>query len=359
MTVTFSIIIIILAALLFDSYRRNSAMAIEKKQLAISQETTVDVSDRILNTHDPASFYQYILESCLKLVPEARCSLILRLSSEGFLTVWSSEGCRNDEAYRISLKPEESYLYIATEGKLDRAVMFNQPGEADKETAAKSIAKGCGFQSEISAPLHLNGEFVGILCINGDQCGIFTDQDLNMIRYMAKQINIFMKYQKQNDEIQFLSRFDSLSRLMNRAAFDREIVKLLNDPSKDMANLNFILIDLNDLKAVNSMLGTHIGDEIIRNFAEILKKHLGKNDFCGRYGGDEFAVVIQGNSINVNQVLEDVNKEFTEDKKELGDKSFSPSFRYGRATFQEGQRSLEQLYSLADRRLYEMKKKKH
>jgi diguanylate cyclase (GGDEF)-like protein len=334
MKISLFVIILILVILLSDSYRRITAISNEKKQLILSRETVADIAERVLNTRDPAGFYDYILESCLTLVPRARRGFILRFNSEGLLTVWSSAGCSKDETVRIVLKPEETLLHRATEGRLDRTVMN---------------------QSEISSPLQVNGDFIGMLCINGDQNDIFTDHDLYIADYMAKQINIFIKYQKLNDEILQLSKFDSLTGLMNRAVFERETAKLLNDPSKDTENLNFVLINLDGMKTVNSLLGSHIGNEVIQDFAGILKKYLGKNDFCGRYSGDEFAAVIQGNSIHVNQIFEEAGKEFIQNKKELGEKSFSPGFCFGKATFQEGGCNLEMLYTLAYRKLHEMK----
>lgn len=355
MKITLFIIILILALLLFDSYRRLTTISAEKNQLLLSRETISDIAYRVLNTHDPAGFYHSILESCLQLVPKARCGFIFRFNSEGLLTVWSSAGCSNEDAARIIFKPEEAFLYLATEGKLDRAVLFNHPEESVSPDILKAVAKGFGFQSEVSCPLRINGDFVGMLSVNGDQSDIFTEQDFCMLQYLAKQIDIFMKYQKQNDEILYLSKFDSLSGMMNKTAFDRETAKLLNDPSKDMETLHFVLVNLDGMKTVNSLLGSHTGDEIIRDFSEILNKHLGKNDFCGRYGGDEFAAVIRGNSVNVNHILEEAGKEFRERKKELGGKSFTPGFNYGRAVFQEGHCNLEMLYALADQKLHEMK----
>lgn len=352
MKITLFIIILILIILLFDSYRRNSAMINDQKQSALVRETALDISARVLNTRDPADLYPFILESCLKLIPKARFGSIFMFTSEGLLTARASVGFDGYQINHFSFPLEESFLYIATEGKLDRAVMTNRLGEI---APSNNITRSLPIKAQISAPLQINGELFGILCVDGDQIDIFTEQDLHTLDYMSRQINIVIKNQKLYDESQYLSRYDSLSRLPNRNSFEREAVKLLADPSKDIENLYFVVLDLDDLKTANSSLGHHIGDEIIQYFSETVRKYLGKNDLFGRYGGDEFVAVIQGNSLIVNQILEEAKKEFMERKYALGEKSYTPSFHYGKASFREGHSNLEALYRLADRKLYEMK----
>lgn len=355
MKITLFIIILILIILLYESYRRNSAMTDDKEKAILTKDTTLEISRRVLNARDPAELYQFILESCLTLIPKAKYGSILMFTSEGLLAARAFVGFDSSQINNFSLKLEESFLYIATEGKLDRAVMVNRPEEIAPNNI---IARSLPVKAEISAPLQLNGENFGILCVDGDQIDIFTEQDLHILEYMSNQISIVIKNQKLHDEIQYLSRFDSLSRLPNRHSLERETARLLNDPSKDTENLYFVVIDLDDLKTANSSLGHHIGDEIIQFFSETVRKYLGKNDFIGRYGGDEFVAVIQGNSLIVNQILEEAKKEFMDRKYDLGEKSYTPSFSYAKVSFKEGLSNLETLYRLSERKLYEMKTSK-
>ena len=352
------IIILILIVFLIYSYRGNSAVLNEKEQLIQARETALEIANRVVNTNNPADLYQYILDSCLKLIPKAKYGSILMFDSDGLLTAKASVGFNSNEINNFKLQLEESFLYIATGGKLDHTVIINRLEDIVlTKNIVTSNDQGFALRSEVSSPLYINGELVGMLCIDGDENDIFSEQDIYTLDYMSNQISIVINNQKLYHEILYLSRYDSLTHFLNRDSFERETAELLNDPSKDTANLYFVLMDLDDLKAVNDTFGHHFGDETIKNFSDIIRKHLGKNDICGRYGGDEFAAAIQGDNMCVNHILEESKKEFMELKNNDQTGAFTPNFSYGKASFEEGHCSLDALYKLADSRMYATKKK--
>ena len=359
MDILFFVVIVVLVGLLILSLQRNSVVLKEKEQLIMARDTALDIANRVLNTRDPGDLYQYILESCLKLIPKAKFGSILMFNSDGLLTARASVGFNHNEINNFKLKPEESFLSIATHGRLDKTVIINRLEDlVIPKNVVSSGDQGFAIRSEVSAPLRVNGELSGMLCVDGDQNGIFTEQDIYILDYMANQIGIVIRNQQLYSEILHLSRYDGLTYMMNRDSFERETEKLLNDPSKDAANLYFVLMDLDDLKRANDTVGHHFGDEIIKTFSEIIKKYLGKNDLCGRYGGDEFAAIIQGDNMTVGHLLEEMNIEFMATKVGLLNSDFVHSFSYGMASFQESDLSLDTLYKLADKRMYQEKSSK-
>ncbi len=86
---------------------------------------------------------------------------------------------------------------------------------------------------------------------------------------------------------------DALSGLPNRASFDAEIARHVDNENPTRSMLALAFIDLNGFKAVNDKLGHGAGDEVLRIIAARLREHSRANDFIARIGGDEFAILIE------------------------------------------------------------------
>lgn len=98
--------------------------------------------------------------------------------------------------------------------------------------------------------------------------------------------------QAQNKELEFLANHDPLTQLLNRRAFYREFHKKFNSAQKNGMHLSCIMCDIDHFKAVNDNYGHSTGDKVIVMVAELLKKIFQKEDLVGRYGGEEFCVVM-------------------------------------------------------------------
>ena len=66
---------------------------------------------------------------------------------------------------------------------------------------------------------------------------------------------------------------------------------------------SIVIIDLDELKAVNDSRGHHAGDELIRAAASALEKAVRDNDFIARIGGDEFGIIAAGEQVIDNEKL--------------------------------------------------------
>ena len=95
------------------------------------------------------------------------------------------------------------------------------------------------------------------------------------------------------DRIAQLARFDPLTDLPNRAHL-RDVLDqaMVGAKAQRSGRCAFMMIDLDRFKAVNDTLGHQIGDKLLSQVARRLRQICSKTEFCGRIGGDEFAVVI-------------------------------------------------------------------
>lgn len=81
---------------------------------------------------------------------------------------------------------------------------------------------------------------------------------------------------------------DELTGLINRSAF-KVILKALKESSESVA---FIMLDVDEFKAINDKHGHSVGDKVLKTVAQILESNFRSTDYAARLGGDEFAVVL-------------------------------------------------------------------
>lgn len=87
---------------------------------------------------------------------------------------------------------------------------------------------------------------------------------------------------------------DPLTRIANRRTFDRMCQQWLSDQSQFV----LALIDLDDFKTINDTHGHSVGDKVLQAVAQALKTSLRSSDLVARFGGDEFAVLGSGLTLN-------------------------------------------------------------
>ncbi len=100
---------------------------------------------------------------------------------------------------------------------------------------------------------------------------------------------------KELDEYKRIANTDSLTRLFNRRAFDDRLAKIYDTPQK-RAVTALILCDIDHFKRINDTFGHPVGDKILATVANVIKANVRKDIFAARTGGEEFAIIVEGNS---------------------------------------------------------------
>lgn len=95
------------------------------------------------------------------------------------------------------------------------------------------------------------------------------------------------------------ANFDALTQLPNRHSLTEKITQAIEKARDDKSNLALMFLDLDRFKVINDSLGHFVGDRLLVEVAKKIQHKLTKNDVVGRWGGDEFVIVIQNpNDLN-------------------------------------------------------------
>lgn len=155
--------------------------------------------------------------------------------------------------------------------------------------------------------------------------------------------------------IRFFMERDSLTGLLNHTNLVESLSKEIQRAGRIGNTLCFAMIDLDNFKTVNDTYGHLTGDQVLKSLSRMLQERLRKTDIIGRYGGEEFGVILFNTDVdNAAKLLDSIRDSFGKISHRFGDKEFYVTFSCGIATYPEF-RDVTGISEAADKALYEAK----
>jgi diguanylate cyclase len=114
-------------------------------------------------------------------------------------------------------------------------------------------------------------------------------QDENSYTKLTRKIEVLQTHLSKTKEEASL---DPLTRVANRGSFDTAIEQWVERHKQGGAPFVIAMIDLDDFKQINDTHGHQVGDRILLSAAQRFGKHVRSSDFLGRYGGEEFVIMM-------------------------------------------------------------------
>jgi len=149
---------------------------------------------------------------------------------------------------------------------------------------------------------------------------------------------------------------DSLTGLLNHSSILDRLEPELARASRAEQPLSYAMLDLDLFKNVNDSFGHSAGDRVLRSLARMLQQRLRKTDLIGRYGGEEFAIIMPGASLSqATAILDDIREGFSALEFVFGETHTRLTFSAGIAEFPRFSEP-ERLAEAADEALYRAKR---
>jgi len=208
------------------------------------------------------------------------------------LTIVATEG------YPLALV---SHLKILPgSGILGRVFQSRRPLRVEDVSKIPGLQRRPRYRTNslMALPIRAGQDIAGVLSLS-DRCdGVpFTSQDMSAARSLAASTAIALTRERvrlQAESLAHAAAIDPVSGLFNRRYFHVRIDEELQRAQRHNMPLGLLMIDLDDFKQVNDTYGHLVGDMVIRETAEIIRRSVRLFDVCTRFGGEEFAIVMPG-----------------------------------------------------------------
>lgn len=164
---------------------------------------------------------------------------------------------------------------------------------------------------------------------------------------------------KEGELLKEQAQIDTVSQVYNRNFMEMILQHEFNKAGLDGSDMEIILFDIDDFKLVNDQFGHLTGDEVLRRIAGILKANIREGDVCGRFGGDEFIIVVhEVNTLKAFEIAERIRKAIERHEIQIDvaeTKRIKATVSCGISS-KQGSKSVAEMIEVADEMLYAAKR---
>lgn len=281
----------------------------------------------------------------------------LTLADKAMIVMENNEG-ENEVicTYRISDKSEiNRYFSLKVDSGEDIFVISNSDDKFNQldDKVLKDGIKACMYmriinrEKQIGSSVAINARLI-----------LITNNALNYINCESKKViekfKPFLTFLLEKYNLTISSTLDKLTGVYNRKHFEEALLFLLDNARLDKTEFAVIMFDIDDFKGVNDKYGHQTGDEVLVKLTTEVNKCIGKSDIVGRYGGEEFILLLPNSSKEKAINMAEKIRSNVEAAKILGDKR-KITISIGIAMSSNEALNSQEIIERADQALYKAK----
>lgn len=150
-----------------------------------------------------------------------------------------------------------------------------------------------GFKSIFGFPILFKDEVLGVILFFGEKLKKPKTSFLDMFIEIGNQIGVFIKKKRFEGDLLYLAQHDLLTGLGNRIVIEDSLSVAIEHAKQKNKMVALIYLDLDYFKEINDKFGHVTGDLVLQAISERLRTNIRQTDVIGRFGGDEFIIILQ------------------------------------------------------------------
>ena len=204
--------------------------------------------------------------------------------------------------------------------------------------------------------LSSQGQVAGLVRVESVERDVLDKEDQNLLESLVVLASLAFENARLYREAQELAVTDGLTRLMLRRPLMERLDLELKRAAEQDAPFSLVMMDIDHFKSVNDTYGHPAGDLVLREAAAIVKRSVRDVDVCGRYGGEEFVVLLPQTPLDgAKLVAERIREAVASRGFELRGEKRKVTVSLGVATAPDHGSEARALIGAADEALYQSK----
>ncbi len=281
---------------MLKQFAEHAAIAVEN---AILLKNSQSASNRLLILHrisqeivtaslDPEDIYASIHHATAHLMPaEAFALTLLDETNQTINAVYLV-----DRSGRVSAQIIPSSKGLSGQVIRSGKSIYIQDTQINDHKNTIHFGDPEKVRSVLAVPMRLRGNVIGMLSAQSYQPNAYKEEDQNLLEMLASYAAIALDNLKLFKEIQKLAITDPLTDIFNRRHIFELGQREFSRARRLKRPLSLIYLDIDHFKNVNDTLGHKTGDFVLKKLAEIIKDNTREIDILGRYGGEEFIIIL-------------------------------------------------------------------
>lgn len=266
----------------------------ERKRSEKVQQAIYNISKTASSVEELDMLYHQIHQTLTELLPTHNCYIAVLDSSTNTIHFPFSVDTDVPTSGQLQYTPHKPYLGLA-----NYILAVQKPLLITRQHYQNLVIRGELTQIEetpmeyIGIPLKtVEGNIVGVLAVqNFSKDFAYREEDKEILAFVSTQIAMAIERARAAQELARQAMYDQLTRLPNRNHIEQQLERAIVNSYQNSEMVGLFIFDLDRFRDINETLGHAIGDQILIEVAGRLKQVIGKTDFLGHWGGDDFVVI--------------------------------------------------------------------
>lgn len=143
----------------------------------------------------------------------------------------------------------------------------------------------------------------GMILLERSGATVFHPEELTIVRELARLALLQADEAVAALHLRHTAEIDSLTGALNRRSLDQALARTFQHAHRKGSPLSVLFVDIDHFKAINDQLGHACGDHCLREIAKVINAQLSDEDIFGRYGGEEFMVILPDRQIEMARAI--------------------------------------------------------